>query len=873
MTPHVAEQWIMPLNDSAATVEDAGGKGASLAALTVAGFPVPPGFVITTDAYRQFVAENDLRRIIDLQTTSISEGDSGSLERAAATIQAAFQHGVIPAGITRAIEQAYAALGSPELAVAVRSSATAEDLPGLSFAGQQETRLNVRGQAAVRDAVRLCWASLWTARAITYRRQMVVAAEMVAMAVVVQEMVPAEASGVLFTANPVTGHRGQLVIEAATGLGEDLVGGAVTPESYVISRSDLEVERYVPGQSRRRESRPAVSAAHEDERDRDADGAVLAAPFLHELVRLGLQAEEQFNGLPQDVEWAVASGKIWILQSRPITNLPIAPIVDATWESPLPGTTWVRRQVVEHMPEPLSPLFAEIYLREGLEQSLTAIVRDIGLGDFFKLIVDGPFFTTVNGYGYSRGDINLPPEAVRYLARAFILGPIWLFRHGIDHWRDTALPRYLSTITRWQRVSPALAPDAELLRGVQELATADAVYWFPAAIAIGTAKVSDWILDGFLHLAAPDRSLQASLFLRGFPSKTLEAEAELDAIARRARETADLSKLVTTTAAERLLDSLPGTPTGRQLREDLEHYLARHGHQIYNLDFVAPTLVEAPLPVLLGLKAAIRDPGADALARQHRVARERDRMTEETARSFDPLRRWLFRRLVRWARRYAPHREDALYYVGAGWPLLRRFALELGRRLAAAGMLEGADDIFFLQRGEIAAAIAARADHQQWTDLAQVARERRDLREQQQRLHPPAAVPPTSRMHIGRLDFSVRETQRRNAPDAMVLRGFAVSPGRVTAPASVIRSPADLAQMEPGTILVCPTTTPAWTPLFAQARELVTDIGGVLAHGSIVAREYGIPAVMGTGNATQRITSGQQITLDGTEGTVTLTDY
>jgi pyruvate,water dikinase len=319
-----------------------------------------------------------------------------------------------------------------------------------------------------------------------------------------------------------------------------------------------------------------------------------------------------------------------------------------------------------------------------------------------------------------------------------------------------------------------------------------------------------------------------------------------------------------------LLDALPATPEGAVVRQALDAYFARNGHQIYNLDFVAPTLIDAPLPALLGLKAQVRQAGRDALERQAAVAQERMRLVEETAHSFDPARRFAFRRLTRWAQKFAAYREDALFYVGAAWPLLRRFALELGRRLAASGFLVAADDIFFLESGELEAAIAARERGEPRPDLSELAAERRALREQRRRLHPPAAVPPTAHMRFAGLDLSDRETQRRNEAGATTLRGFAVSPGRVTAPASVIRSPADFAAMEPGSILVCPTTTPAWTPLFAQASGLVTDIGGILAHGSIVAREYGIPAVMGTGNATQRIVSGQQITVDGSAGTVEL---
>jgi pyruvate,water dikinase len=525
------------------------------------------------------------------------------------------------------------------------------------------------------------------------------------------------------------------------------------------------------------------------------------------------------------------------------------------------------------MPEPLAPLFAELYLRQGFEQSLKAIAAIpavTGSQDLFVRLISGPFLTTVNGYGYSRANFPLPREELPQTLLAIARWFRWFLSHGVDYWQEEGLPAYLATIAHWRAVDPATAGDAELLRGVRELAVADAVYWFPAAIAIGMAKISDSMLDTFLRLMAPERNLRSALFLRGFPSKTLEAEAELDAIARRARESEELREYVFATPAEHLLDVLPDTPAGRRLRDDLEHYFARYGHQIYNLDFVAPTLVEAPLPVLLALKALVREPGVDAPARQAAMARERDRLVEETGRSFDPLRRFVFRRLVRWAQRLAPYREDALFYLGAAWPLLRRFALELGQRLAEAGSLGTADDVFFLESEELEMAITARAVGETRPDLVRLSRDRRALREEQRRLHPPAAVPPTAGLQWGPIDLSSRETQRRNLADATTLQGFAVSPGRVTAPASVIHSPADFGQMEPGTILVCPTTTPAWTPLFAQARGLVTDIGGILAHGSIVAREYGIPAVMGTGNATQRITSGQEITVDGSAGTVTL---
>jgi pyruvate,water dikinase len=241
-------------------------------------------------------------------------------------------------------------------------------------------------------------------------------------------------------------------------------------------------------------------------------------------------------------------------------------------------------------------------------------------------------------------------------------------------------------------------------------------------------------------------------------------------------------------------------------------------------------------------------------------------------RTLNPVLRPIFKLLLGWAQRYAPNRETALFYVGAAWPALRRLALELGRRLAEAGTLDDAHDVFYLKSEELAAAATARAQGVGRSDLAERAHERRALRKDRMKLDPPVTVPPEGRLKFGPIDMAMFEPKPRSFSTGPTLDGFAVSPGKVTAPATVIRSAEDFHKMMPDTILVCATTTPAWTPLFAQAKGLVTDIGGALAHGSIVAREYGIPAVMGTGVATQRIESGQRILVDGDRGTVTLVD-
>ncbi|HET6661329.1 MAG TPA: PEP/pyruvate-binding domain-containing protein [Rubrobacter sp.] len=849
-------------------LERGGGKGANLGELISVGLPVPPGFCVTTAAYRRAVAETDLAEAIDEALRDVRDEDLASAEAASAGIGTLFEDLQLPDDLAEAVLAAYRSLGAPP--VAVRSSATTEDLPGASFAGQQATSLNVHGGDELLGAVRRCWASLWSARAIAYRKRQGFHHERAAVAVVVQRLVPAEVSGVLFTANPVTGARHELIINAALGLGEAVVGGLTTPDSFILDHATLTVRDRQTG---RQDVETILTERGTTERPLDPVQA--ARPTLNDaqLARLGevgLAIERHF-GDPQDIEWAYADGRLWVLQARPITNLPPPPLEDVRWEPPFPNSAWWRRQVVENLPEPLSPLFDELYVGEGLELSIDALMGLFRLTSFrLEDITDRPFFATVNGYAYSRANYKLSWRTAPALLRVTLEEFRILFREAPAYWREQALPAYLDMIERWKARDLANTPDERLLAGVRELALEDARYWFACALVIGDAKITDALLGRFLTVAAPGRGLTSGMFLRGFPSPTVDAEAELEGLAERIRGSDELRALVAATPAAGLLESLRSKAIGQTWLAAFAQYLDRYGHQIYNLDFVVPTQADDPLPVLLSLKAMLQQAGHDPRARQRAIVAERDTLVEETMRSLDPLRRKLFRILLGWAQRFGPYREQALFYMGAGWPTLRRLALELGRRLVERGSLLAAEDVSFLETSELTEATTARVADQARPKFAHLARERRELREARKRLHPPPVVPPGHKLRFGPIDMSAWETQRHNEPTGAILSGFAVSPGRVSAPASVIHSPSDFSRMEPGTILVCPTTTPAWTPLFSQASGLVTDVGGVLAHGSIVAREYGIPAVLGTGQASQRIRHGQSVTVDGDRGEVLL---
>ncbi|WP_423184536.1 PEP/pyruvate-binding domain-containing protein [Arthrobacter sp. NyZ413] len=868
----MSQEYTLSLADPRATLENVGGKGASLARLAGWGLPVPDGFHVTCEAYRRFVADHDLGPSIMAALSAVDPSRPSSFEDASTVISGLFGKASMPREIAVAIALAYARL--PEgAAVSVRSSATTEDLAGTSSAGQHVTLLNVRGEEELREAVVCCWASLWSARAISYRLEMGVDQRSASMGVVVQVLVASEVSGVLFTAHPATGDREELVLNASYGLGEAVVSGVVSPDVVVVDKASLAVKMAALGSKE-----VAVVAAKEgtatesvppDRRGRLA----ITNQEIRDLGDLAVQVEKQSGGVPQDLEWAFAEGRCWLLQARPMTGLPPAPLTNVRWEPPIPGTKWIRRQVAENMPEPLSPLFEELYLGEGME---LAMKKDMEMLGYPGAVADTglPSYATVNGYAYLCASFTMNWRGLLKLLAALVGGKTMraTFVEAIPYWRDEVLPGHLKTVERWKGLDLASAPDQQLLDGICELDRSEAVYWGSTTLVLAAAKNSDAFLDRFLAIAIPGSGLNSALFLRGFPSKALEAEVELQAIARQIRASDELCQLARSTPARRLPDALKASSAGSVVAERLKLYLDRYGHQVYNLDFADPTQAENPVPVLLSLKTEVQQPGLDLRVRQAEIAGDRERLVQRTARSLDPLRRRLFLKFLRWAQSYAPYREEALFYIGSAWPVLRRLALDLGRRLVAAGSLHAPADVFYLQSGELRAASHARAAGQARPDLARFATERRELRESRRRLHPPAAVPPAARWKLGPLDLSGFETQKRNLGEGPSLKGFPVSPGRVTAPASVILSPGDFDSMMPDSILVCPTTIPAWTPLLAQAKGLVTDIGGVAAHGSIIAREYGIPAVMGTGNATQRIVSGQLVTVDGVSGTVTWTD-
>src|SRR6266516_5000811 len=461
--------FVLALDDASATLERVGGKGASLARMAAAGLPVPPGFHVTTAAYRRFVTENGLQEQILAAVASVAADHPAALEEASRQIGQLFARSVMPDDIAGAIRQAYKEIPtinkeSPtinrapminrgatggDLPVAVRSSATAEDLPQMSFAGQQETYLNMRGEAMVLSAVKRCWASLWTARAIGYRARNHIAPQDVSLAVVVQELVPADAAGILFTANPVTGASGKVMINAAWGLGEAIVGGQVTPDTIVVDRtSGKMIEQQISEKNLMTVRTPEGTreeAVPQERRNRVALSPAQAA----ELARLGVQIEKLY-GLPMDIEWALHEGRVFIVQARPITALPNQSIAAAqqaredAWELPDPRKKYARSSVFELLPDPLSPLFATLGL-PAFSRSSMLLLQKMGIGGG---IFSDEMLTTINGYGYY--DITFTPaqtvKLVLIIPSLYFGALPGLLRTSRARWQEARI-RYTYVVT------------------------------------------------------------------------------------------------------------------------------------------------------------------------------------------------------------------------------------------------------------------------------------------------------------------------------------------------------------------------------------------------------------------------------------------
>jgi pyruvate,water dikinase len=867
-----------------------GGKAGNLGEMTRAGLPVPPGFCVTTEAYRLATANGGLDAILD-DIAATAPADTIALSAHAARARGAVMAMKMPAPVASAIADAYRALGDGQ-PVAVRSSATAEDLPFASFAGQQDTYLNIVGVDAVLDAVHRCWASLWTDRAVSYRATNAIDPRSVHLAVVVQRMVDAAVAGVMFTANPVTGKRGETVIDASPGLGEAVVSGAVNPDHFVVTTTTGEIVERRLGDKRLMITATFGGGTAHVTRDAADATFCITDDQVRGLVGLG-QRVATYYGSPQDTEWAIdRSGVAWLTQARPVTTLFPLPKLQPAEDL----RVYFCFSLAQGLHRPLTPMglsalhvlgtsAARIYglnvpdalagpsgVRDAAGRlffDITALMRNrLGRAVFPKVldVMEARSAVVLRGL---LDDPRLPvtqPARLPYLRR--IARIAWRFR--VPFLVARALLRPAATRQRLAAIEadlirrttpPESATPAERLEFVIAKLEETVIPNMPKVMPAAAAGFAMLGLAGKL-VGQGTESEELQTVLRALPHNvTTEMDAALWELATAIRANPAAAELVRTTPAGDLANMYNCQSLPKVVQQGLSEFLARYGHRaVAEIDIGVPRWSEDPTHILGVLANYLRhhDPQRSPHAMFASGAAQAEAMVATlTARA--RRRGWLHAQAVGFAldrtRQLAGLRELPKYFAIVALAQLRRQLILVGSELAAKGQIGAADDVFFLNLREARAALAG--DDMKET----VSRRREEFAHEMRRRHVPRVL---------LSDGTEPEAQTVSSPPVGgALTGTPASAGTATGPARVILDPQG-AHLEPGEILVAPSTDPGWTPLFLTAGGLVMEMGGANSHGAVVAREYGIPAVVGVNGATTHVATGQTVTVDGTNGVVTI---
>ena len=789
------------------------------------GFPVPAGFLVTTSAYATLLADTglggELGRLLEAETPRHGSGR------------------FLPKRPCRSASPRTSLRPTPLLGggpVAVRSSATAEDLPDAAFAGQQDTFLNVVGEQAVFRAVVNCWASLWTDRAIAYRQRQRIDPREVAIAVVVQEMVPADTAGVLFSANPVTGERGEIVVDASPGLGEAVVSGRVTPDHYVLD-STGRARTFTPG-AHEVVIRAAGRRGHGGERRRGQPaagprGTAVGGTGAAGTARPGPFRPAAGHGMGHRRRATV------VLQARPMTALPPQPLRLNEFQR-LVGPFFV--EMFQDRPYPLD---VSGWMQRGILAMLHGMAGSVGVN--FPSVKE--LLPEEDGVV-----VRLVPPVPRPTLRT-LGAPLSVARRARRfnpaRWtQDSRFATFLENVRRlagrdprslsWREVV-GLAEDAfATMRGITELR----ISYLPGAFVPQLKLRLMLLLLGKRHLGPA--------LIAGAETRTSQANRALEDLADRVRSHGGLARAFTELAPGELLSRVEHDPKFEDFRARLQAFLAEYGHRetVSVVMSSSPTWSDAP-EVVLGLVTSMMGERRQAADQTGQALAE---LKRHPALRIAAVRRHLLT-AVDAAKAGIAFREDSHFYATKVLPPLRRALAELGRRLCEAGVLADPADVHHLRFEELAgmddggALPAAERERYRRLVVARAAK-RRELD------------------GIPLLDTASLFPTRRRRPGALV-SGMPASRGQATGTVRIIRGPAEFGQLRSGEILVCPYTNPSWTPLFQRAAAVVVDAGGIASHAAIVAREYGIPAVMGTGSGTSALQEGQLVLVDGTRGLVT----
>ncbi len=862
-----------------------GPKAMSLIRLRRIGLPVPAGFCVAATVLQEHLERNNLVACANAAVAELVKAGPQAKGAILADLRVAIIKLPLAEAVRREIETHYRALAADY--VAVRSSGTAEDLPGHSFAGQYDTYLGVADLAGCIEAIKKCWASLWTLRAYEYREKNGFDHLKISMAVIVQTFIAADVSGVIFTADPVTGRRSSRIIEACFGLGEALVCGKVTPDRFIVDKrsfkilcctiSEKKIERTLAGSGLVREQ------ALPEER---SSACCLENKQIRKLAKLAKKVEAEF-GCPQDIEWAIRHRKIFFLQSRPITALP----PEKSWED---RQIWCCNPAKEVMPDVVTPMSLSVIdalLADFIDPVFRLLCMDRGDPPIYGLVA-GRIYFNANIWGAVFRDLpgtkgldfmklagghkglqkvidrlqnacdeDLPD--MRFKRYKFFLKIPLIILGALGNTPNKGrriLAKAAVENEEWLRLNPASMTTEQIAACCQQIMTKLTerlgliLYLFSV---LGALPLLDMVCDKWL----PEGSTRAGKLLAGMGGM-VDAAAGLDIwrLAAMAHSKADVNDLILSNKDWCAIEeNLSHTGSGREFLAEWNRFMLLHGHHCRGeLELYNKRWIETPDYILKFVRNHITQMDKIDPVQNFAVAARQRRQLEQQCRQQlrNPLKRMIFNLLLARSQQGSIFRENAKSEVIKVLTVMRKLLIELGKRLNDKGVLENADDIFFLRQEEIAPVVNGRADF----DIHQVVAARRAEYNKNSSVVPPDVV-------FGKFDPD------NYIPDAedeqtQVLSGLGVSPGTATGKARVILRADSDQQLLAGEILVAPFTDPGWTPYFVPAAAIVMDEGGVISHGSIVAREYGIPAVVNVGGGTRIIRTGQTIQVDGDLGVV-----
>jgi pyruvate,water dikinase len=842
-----------------------GGKGAHLGELTrVEGVRIPPGFCVTTEAFRTIVAgapsiDDQLDRL-----GRLNPDDRKAIHARSAEIRRTVEGIAIPDDLEAAIIRALRDLG-PQVPCAVRSSAAAEDSPTASFAGQLDTYLNVIGPPAILQHIRRCWGSLFTERAVTYRLRNAFEHQRVDMAVVIQHMVFPQAAGILFTADPVTSNRKVATVEATFGLGEALVSGLVNADVYKVRDHEI-IDRSIAAKQHATYALPGGGTRdHAIERERQ-ERPVLTDAEIIELTQLGQRIEAHF-GQPQDIEWCLADGDgFHVVQSRPITTL--YPIPEAGDQE---NHLYISVGHAQMMTDAMKPLGLSLWqlttrrpMREAGGRLFVDVTKDLGSPKSRAGLLDAfcrsdPLTGDALQKIVARGDFipSLPDQASAEAPMGDVPAPI-----------ETDPAIVIDLIDRNQESIAALKEEIETKSGtalldfiLSDLQELQRILFDPRGHQVFmTAMEATWWLNEKLLEWLNEQNVADTLSRSVSHNVTSDMGLALMDVADVIRPHRAVVEFLQETDDEGFLDELPKLEGGGDAQTALEDFLERYGMRCAGeIDITRPRWSEQPtalLPILLG-NIENFEPGAGTLrfeqGRQEAWEKEVDVLERLRALPDGEQKAEEVKHMIDRVRTFIGYREYPKYGMISRYFLYKTALLSEADRLVEAQVLVDKRDIFYLTFNELHDVVGTKRVDAELIDHRKTA-----FRSYQ------ALTPPRVLTSEGERIFGAY--RREEAPPG-ALMGLPVSSGTVEGRARVILDMAE-ADLDPGDILVTAYTDPSWTPLFVAITGLVTEVGGLMTHGAVIAREYGLPAVVGVEHATQVIQDGQLIRVNGTDGYV-----